>query len=147
MADSFEKKQKEKRKAQKRKEKLARKEARKAEGKSGSFDDMIAYVDEHGNIVDTPPDETKKKEEIKAEDIEIGIPKTESVPLEEQEFQGKVTFFNDSKGYGFIKDRNSQESYFVHMNNCLEPIGENDRVQFELEKGDRGMQAVRVKKI
>lgn len=147
MADSFSKKQKEKKKAQKRKEKLARKEARKSEEKSGKLDDMIAYVDEFGNIVDTPPDETKKKKEIKAEDIEVAVPKSESIPLEEQEFVGKVTFFNDDKGYGFIKDRDSQESYFVHMNNCLQPIVENDRVEFGLEPGQKGLQAVKVKKI
>ena len=145
MADSFSKKEKEKKKAQKRKEKQARREARKAEEKSGKLDDMIAYVDEFGNIVDTPPDETKKKKEIKAEDIEVSIPKSESIPLEEQVFTGKVTFFNDDKGYGFIKDRDSQESYFVHMNNCLQPIVENDRVEFGVEPGQKGLQAVNVK--
>ncbi|MDC3351619.1 cold shock domain-containing protein [Crocinitomicaceae bacterium] len=147
MADSFGKKQKEKKKAQKRKEKLARKEARKSEEKSGKLDDMIAYVDEFGNIVDTPPDETKKKEEIKAEDIEVAIPKSENVPVEDLVLEGKVTFFNDDKGYGFIKDRDSQESYFVHMNNCLQPIVENDRVEFGIEPGQKGMQAVNVKKV
>lgn len=147
MADSFSKKEKEKKKAQKRKEKQARKESRKAQEKGSSLEDMMAYVDENGQIVDTPPDETKKKKEIKAENIEIGIPKRESVPLEDQTFKGKVTFFNDDKAYGFIKDRDSQESYFVHMNNCLAPIAERDNVEFKLEKGDRGLQAVEVKKI
>jgi cold shock CspA family protein len=145
MADSFSKKEKEKKKAQKRKEKAARKEARKNEDKSGKLEDMIAYVDENGNIVDTPPDETKKKKEIKAEDIVLGVPQKEVLP-DDHLYEGKVTFFNDDKGYGFIKDRDSQESYFVHMNNCQEPIGEGDRVQFETERGDRGMQAVKVKK-
>ena len=146
MADSFSKKEKEKKKAQKKKEKAARKEARKAQDKSGSLDDMIAYVDENGMIVDEKPDETKKKKEIKAEDIELGIPKKETLP-DDHLYEGKVTFFNHDKGYGFIKDKNSQESYFVHMNNCQEPIDENDRVQFELEPGQKGMAAVKVKKI
>ena len=146
MADSFSKKEKEKKKAQKRKEKLARKEAKKAEEKSGKLEDMLAYVDEFGNIVDTPPDETKKKEEIKAEDITLGVPKKEENP-EDSIYEGKVSFFNEGKGFGFIKDKNSQESYFVHVNNCLEPIEEFDKVQFELEKGDRGMTAVKVKRI
>ena len=146
MADSFSKKEKQKRKAQKKKEKQARKEARKAEEKSGSLEDMMAYVDENGNIVDTPPDENKKKKEIKASDIELGVPKKEELP-EDSIFQGRVTFFNNDKGYGFIKDKHSQESYFVHMNNCQEPIGEGDNVQFELERGDKGMIAVKVKKI
>lgn len=145
MADSFNKKEQQKKKAQKRKEKEARKEARKADNNKGSsLDDMIAYVDENGMIVDTPPDQTNKQE-INAEDIELGIPKKEDLP-EDSLYYGKVSFFNHDKGYGFIKDKNSQESYFVHMNNCKEPIEEGDRVEFELEKGDRGMSAVQVKK-
>ena len=146
MADSFSKKEKQKRKAQKKKEKQARKEARKAEEKSGSLEDMMAYVDENGNIVDTPPDETKKKKEIKAEDIVLGVPQKEELP-DDHVYQGRVTFFNHDKGYGFIKDKNSQESYFVHMNNCKEPIDEGNNVEFETEPGEKGMQAVKVKKV
>ena len=146
MPDSFSKKEKQKRKAQKKKEKEARKQARKEEGKGGSWEDMIAYVDEHGNIVDSAPDETVKKEEINAEDIELGIPKKE-YSEEDSLFHGRVSFFNDDKGYGFIKDRDSQESYFVHVNNCLQPIAEGDKVEFETERGDKGMVAVKVKKV
>ena len=147
MADSFSKKEQQKRKAQRKKEKQARKEARKSEDKGSSLDDMIAYVDENGMIVDTPPDENKKKVEIKAESIEIGIPKKEDMPEADAELQGTVAFFNDGKGYGFIKDRDTQESYFVHANNCMEPIVEGDRVQFETERGPKGMVAIKVKKI
>lgn len=146
MPDSFSKKEKQKRKAQKKKEKQARKEARKSEDKSSSLEDMLAYVDANGNIVDTPPDENQKKKEIKAEDIELGVPKKEDLP-EDTLFEGAVTFFNNDKGYGFIKDKNSQESYFVHINNCRQPIEERDKVEFELERGDKGMVAVNVKKI
>ncbi|MBD3636621.1 MAG: cold shock domain-containing protein [Crocinitomicaceae bacterium] len=146
MADSFSKKEKEKKKAQKKKEKLARKEARKSQDKGGDLDDMIAYVDENGVIVDTPPDE-KKKTEVKAENIELGIPKKEDRVEEDPIHQGKVTFFNHDKAYGFIKDKSSQESFFVHMNNCREPITEGDKVEFELEPGQKGMAAVKVKKI
>lgn len=146
MADSFSKKEKEKKKAQRKKEKLARKEAKKDQEKSGKLEDMLAYVDEFGNILDTPPDETKKKKKIKAEDITLGVPKKEEIAVDIIH-EGKVSFFNDNKGFGFIKDKNSQESYFVHMYNCLEPIQESDKVQFELEKGDRGLAAVKVKKI
>ena len=146
MADSYNKKENQRKKAQKKKEKQARKVAKKGEEKSGKLEDMLAYVDENGNIVESPPDQTRKKKEIKAEDIELGVPKKEELP-EDFIFQGQVTFFNTDKGYGFIKDRNSQESYFVHLNNCMEPIAESDKVQFELEKGDRGMVATKVKKI
>ena len=145
MPDSFSKKEKQKKKAQKKKEKAARKEARQSEKKGGSLDDMIAYVDEYGNIVDTPPDESQR-EEINAEDIELGVPKREESE-EDSWYQGRVSFFNDDKGYGFIQDKNSRDSYFVHVNNCQEPIGEGDQVEFELEKGEKGMAAVNVKKI
>lgn len=146
--ETFNKKEKEKKKLQKKKEKLARKEARKAEGGGGSsLDDMIAYVDENGVITDTPPDPTKKKKEIKAENIVLGVPKKEDIE-EQTDFEGKVTFFNTEKGYGFIKDRDSQESYFVHINNVMEDgIAEGDKVAFEIEPGPKGMVAIKVKKI
>lgn len=146
MADSFSKKEKQKRKAQKKKEKQARKEARKAEEKPSSFDEMIAYVNERGEIVDTPPDETAKKPEINAEDIELGIPKKERLP-DDHFYSGKVSFFNEGKGYGFIQDRDSTNSYFVHINNCQAQIAENDKVEFQIEKGEKGMVAVKVKKV
>ena len=60
MAISFNKKELEKKRKQKRKEKQQRKEERKASG-SKSFDDMIAYVDENGIVIDTPPDSNKKQ--------------------------------------------------------------------------------------
>ena len=82
---------------------------------------MIAYVDENGNISETPPDPTKKKE-IKAKNIEINVPKREDLPEEEKIRKGVVTFFNDSKGYGFIKDSETQESVFVHANNLIDQI-------------------------
>ncbi len=61
--------------------------------------------------------------------------------------QGKVAFFDSSKGYGFINDLNSGDKYFVHVSGLLDEIKENDKVTFDLEKGLKGMNAVRVKKI
>jgi cold shock CspA family protein len=107
---------------------------------------MMAYVDEYGNITDTPPDPTKKKIEIDAESIVIGIPKKEEQEIPD-DLEGKVAFFDDSKGFGFINDIHSQEKYFVHVSGLLEDIAEGDKVTFELEKGLRGLNAVRVKKI
>lgn len=147
MTDSFSKKEKEKKKAQKKKEKQARKEARQADDQKGGLDSMFAYVDENGVITDTPPDLTKKKVEILAENIEIGIPRKEDSEEEETSREGKVSFWNDEKGYGFIKNKTSQDSYFVHMNNCLEKVVEGDNVTFELESGPKGMAAIKVKKI
>ena len=130
--ETFGKKEREKKKAKKRKEKEEAKMARKEEGKS-SFDDMIAYVDENGMIVDTPPDPTKKKEVIKAEDIELGIPKKDDSDFDPVR-NGIVSFFNHDKGYGFIKDTDNQESIFVHINNVTEDINEGNKVTFEVDK-------------
>ncbi|MCC7454545.1 MAG: cold shock domain-containing protein [Crocinitomix sp.] len=144
--ETFSKKEKEKKKIQKQKEKLAKKETRKANPSvGGGLEAMMAYVDENGMITDTPPDPSKKRK-INASSIEIGIPKREDIEVDPMH-QGKVAFFNEDKGYGFIKDLVSQESYFVHINNTTEPITENDKVSFELESGPKGLVAVKVKKI
>jgi cold shock CspA family protein len=141
--ETFSKKEKEKKRLKKRKDKLLKKEERKANSEGGGLDNMLAYVDENGNIVDTPPDLTKKKK-IKAESIEIGIPRREHVE-EETVKLGAIAFFNDEKGFGFINDANSQEKYFVHINNAYDSISEGDRVNFELERGPRGLSAINVK--
>lgn len=142
--ETFGKKEKEKKRLKKRQEKVKKKEERKANPGSGDLDDMIAYVDENGNLVDTPPDLTKKTK-IDAGSIEISIPKKEDI--EDPIRTGRVEFFNDSKGYGFIKDLDSQEKFFVHVNGLIDEIKEGNKVNFELERGLKGMNAVRVKKI
>jgi cold shock CspA family protein len=58
-----------------------------------------------------------------------------------------VSFYDNSKGFGFIIDIEDQEKYFCHVSNLIDPIEENDKVEFELEKGPRGLNAVRVKVI
>ena len=88
---TFNKKEREKKKLQKKKEKLARREERKEQAKDGSLDSMMAYVDEYGNITDTPPDPDAKPKKIKASDIEIGVPKKEKEDLE-GERRGRVAF-------------------------------------------------------
>jgi cold shock CspA family protein len=144
--ETFSKKEKEKLRQKKRQDKLVKKEERKSNSPGGGLDSMMAYVDEFGRISDTPPDPTKKKTVVNASSIEIGIPKREEEP-EEQMRQGKVTYFNTSKGYGFIKDLQSQENVFVHVNGLSETIAENDKVTFEVERGHKGLNAVKVKKI
>ncbi len=143
--ETYNKKEKEKKRLKKRLEKQQKKEARKENAEASTFDSMIAYVDENGNIVDTPPDVTKKKV-INAESIQIGVPKR---PDEEEitERFGRVEFFNESKGFGFIKENETNEKYFVHVNGLLEEIVENDKVTFELEMGMKGLNAVKVKKV
>jgi len=59
--------------------------------------------------------------------------------------EGTVKFFNDSKGFGFIVDNDSQEEYFVHVSGLIDEIKEDDKVEFELKEGKKGMNAVDVK--
>ncbi|MCK9399570.1 MAG: cold shock domain-containing protein [Bacteroidales bacterium] len=58
---------------------------------------------------------------------------------------GTVKFFNDSKGFGFIKDDASDKEYFVHVSGLKDEIKENDKVTFELQEGKKGLNAVNVK--
>lgn len=144
---SYNKSEKEKKRMAKRKAKAEKAEDRKAnKPEDTGLAAMMAYVDENGNIVDSPPDPTKKIE-IKAEDIQLGVPKREKAEAEDPIRTGKVDFFNDSKGFGFIIDAINNEKYFVHIHGCLDQIVEGNKVSFELERGMKGMNAVRVKKI
>lgn len=143
--ETFGKKEKEKKRLKKRKEKAEKAAERKANSSGGGLENMMAYVDENGQITDTPPDPTVKKKVIKAKDIVIGVPKAEHIEVDPVH-KGKVEFFNDSKGYGFIKDLDSQDKYFVHVHGCEDEIGEGDKVTFELEQGMKGLMCVKVKK-
>jgi CspA family cold shock protein len=61
--------------------------------------------------------------------------------------EGTVKFFNTTKGFGFIKDKESGKEYFVHTTGLIDQIKENDEVQFELQQGKKGLNAVNVKLI
>ena len=143
--ETFSKKEKEKTRLKKRKDKALKKEERKKNSKGGGLENMIAYVDENGQITDTPPDPTKKIE-IDAEDIVIGIPKKEEIETDAVR-KGKVEFFDSTKGFGFIKENDTQEKFFVHVNGLKDEIREGDKVSFELEQGLKGVNAVNVSKI
>jgi cold shock CspA family protein len=141
-SNSFNKREIEKNKSQKRKEKQLKREARKLEP-SDSFEDMIAYVDANGMITSERP-EPSKAEEIKLEDIEISIP-----PREEEEKTGdptgRVEFFDESRGFGFIKEADSPRKFFFHKSNAEYGIAENDLVSYRLENGLKGVNAVDIK--
>jgi cold shock CspA family protein len=141
------KKEKETKKRNKRKEKEEKREFRKANSKKGkSFEDMIAYVDENGQLSSTPPD-PKNKVELKLEDIQLGARKHDAVSEVDFINKGRITYFNQAKGYGFIKNSVTKESVFFHLNSVLTPVQESDMVQFEVVKGPKGPNAVEVKKI
>jgi len=137
---SFNKKELERKKELKRKEKQQRKDERKAQGVS-SFDEMIAYVDENGMITSTPPD-PDKKQKIVLENIAVSTPKKEEV--EAKALKGSVESFNYDKGYGFIKHADSMDNYFFHISNAPANIAEGNMVAFELERGQKGMNAVKI---
>ncbi|MDB4334721.1 cold shock domain-containing protein [bacterium] len=59
--------------------------------------------------------------------------------------EGTVKFFNESKGFGFIKDKEDENEYFVHVTGLIDEIKEDDEVTFELKEGRKGLNAVNVK--
>src|ERR1035437_2058815 len=143
--ESVNKKEKETKRFKKQKDKQQKSELRKKNSQGGGLDNMMAYVDENGMLTDTPQDLTKKKI-IDVSTIKIGVSKRdeEEVPAIRK---GRVDFYNDSKGFGFIKELVTQERYFVHVNGLLDEIKENDTVTFELERGLKGLNAIKVKKV
>jgi len=142
--ETWNKKEREKQKQKERKEKAERMHERKENAKKGkSLEEMMAYVDENGNISNSPPD-PKKKKEIKLEEIQIGVPKRLSVDAGELVRTGTVTYYNDSKGYGFITDQENQQRVFVHVNSCRDAIKEQSKVSFEIEMGPKGASAINV---
>lgn len=144
--ETYSKKEKEKQRQKKRNDKQEKREDRKANAQKGQpLDQMLAYVDENGNISATPPD-PRRKREINEADIQIGVAKQEDIDPQTLIRQGVVTFFNASKGYGFIKDLQSQDSVFVHINALIDPINEQDKVTFTTTSTPKGLNAVDVKK-
>ncbi|MDP3003065.1 MAG: cold shock domain-containing protein [Bacteroidales bacterium] len=142
--ETFNKKEVKNKKEKKRKDKAKKKLIKKETGKKNSFDDMIAYVDEYGKISSTPPDPNKKIL-VEANGIELSATKNEPAQKSDYIRKGVVTFFNESKGFGFIRDMDNNQSVFVHANNLQEIIKENNIVSFEIGKGPKGPTALKVK--
>lgn len=140
--ETFGKKEVRNKKAKKRKEKELRKQQRNEQGKK-SFDDMIAWVDENGMITDTPPD-LDQKTSVKAESIEISVPKAE-FRVNNKIKTGRLKNFDEAKGFGFIMDADTHDTVFVHINDFEDEIKVGNRVQYEVEKGLKGMKAINVK--
>lgn len=142
--ETFGKKEKEKARLKKAKDKKEKAENRKANSSTGkSLEDMMAYIDEHGNITSTPPDPSRKLK-VNSEDIQIGVAKRQDLPHDTVR-NGVVSFFNEAKGYGFIRDLQTEESIFVHINALTGPLKENNLVTFETEQGQKGLSAINVK--
>jgi cold shock CspA family protein len=142
--ESFNKKEVRKNKEKKRKEKEKKRLARKDSEKGSKLEDMIAYVDEFGMITSTPPDPNKKKN-IELNDIAISVQKQDPNQQPDPLRKGNVTFFNESKGYGFITDSETNQRIFVHVKDILEPISEGSVVNYEIVSGEKGLAAIKVK--
>lgn len=143
---SFNKREKEKQREKKKQEKREKMEERKANASKGqSLEDMMAYIDENGNLSTTPPDPSKMKT-FNAEDIEIGVRQYTEDP-EDAIRQGTVNFFNATKGFGFIKDGKTGEGVFFHESNLSEPLKEGNLVRFEVEMGAKGPVAINIQKV
>lgn len=146
MAETFAKKEKEKKRAKKKQQKAEKKEERKFHSNKGkSLDDMIAYVDEYGNLTDVPPDK-QRRTEINAEDIDI-TQGGESQSDVDVESTGVVALFFPDKGYGFITEDKTRLNIFVHANKLVETITEKDKVSFKKEMTPKGISAIEVRKI
>lgn len=141
---TFNKKENEKKRIQKRKEKEQRKEERKAGKETKSFEDMLAYVDEYGNLTSTPPDLSKKRH-INESEIDLGS-KNKGGALPASRHQGVVRHFDKGKGYGFIKDNQTSEEFFFHYTSAAFAIAQSDQVTFDTEMGPKGRNAVRILK-
>ena len=127
----------------KRKEKVQKRLERKENKGRGGLDDMIAYVDEFGNITSTPPETVRST--VNLEEIEIGVRKSAEPDPAELIRTGVVTYFDHNKGFGFIKDLVTQQDIFVHVNSLSEAIKEGDKVTFEVVRGMKGPNASNVK--
>ena len=60
--------------------------------------------------------------------------------------KGIVKFFNETKGFGFIKEEDSNKEYFVHVTGLIDKVKENDEVEYDLQEGRKGLNAINVKK-
>lgn len=148
MAETFSKRERRKKKIERRREKeLRRDERRHTATKGKTLEEMMAYVDENGNLSQTPPD-PKNAYKVAVEDILIDIPKAAPEDPDAM-LTGVVSYFDPSKGYGFIVNEQTKERLFVHVSNLGQSSTElnmGDKVSYTAAQSPRGMQAVSVVK-
>lgn len=146
MADTFSKKEREKKKAKKKQDKAEKREDRKTDNNKGKgLEEMMAYLDENGNIVDTPPDQQQKEKKPSFTDRRGGAASGEAP--DDTVYTGMVSLLFVDKDYGFITEDETRSTVFVHSSKFKEPIKEKDRVSFFKKKTPNGFSAVNVKKI
>lgn len=140
--ETFGKKEVRNKQIKKRKDKEKRR-LEKKEQDTSSFDDMLAWVDENGQLCSAPPDLSNKKE-VKAENIEVSVPKGGNSNVISV-YTGMVKNFDESKGFGFISSRDLNDSVFVHVNDCNGELKTGMKVEFEIESGEKGLKAKNIK--
>lgn len=144
MSESFSKKENQKKRAKKKQDKAQKIEERKTNNNKGkAMEDMMAYIDENGNLTSTPPD-TRNRKEINPDDIRLGAA---AIIEEDPQRSGFVAVYNEAKGFGFITDEETREDLFFHSSQLAQPVKQRDRVTFEKEKTARGFSAVRINKV
>ena len=144
---TFSKKEREKKKRKKKQDKIERREQRKqekAERGKLSFEDQLSYVDEYGNLSSTPPDPSKKKKRTDSKSINPDA-SVDKQTDRDKTHTGFVRDFLFDKGYGFIKDADSKDSIFVHINDAYDSIQIDDKVSFQIKKSPKGVKATNVR--
>ena len=144
---TYNKKEREKKRRKRKQDKVERRQQRKLEKEQSGkldFQDQLSYIDENGNLSSSPPDPTKQRTKIKAEDIVLGVPPKEKEELPKRG-KGTVDFFDDNKYFGFIIDTGTQERIFVHMNDLEAAVSEGDSVEYDVEQTFKGLKAINVK--
>jgi len=130
---TFRKKEIAKKKLQKRKEKEEKRAQRQESNDKGkSLEEMFAYVDENGNISDTPP---VKKYEFKEEDL---------VRPEKEYAYGKVSFYNEAGQYGFIRDNETRENVYFNFKILGFVLHQDQKVKFKSKSSRQGLQVTEV---
>lgn len=141
MADSFNKKEREKKRKKRKQDKVEKRQKNKTDGiKPIEF----MYLDENGNLSPKPPDPLKKRV-VNADDISVSVPKQTDLDPADFIKNGVVKFYNPEKRFGFIRETNSNEDFFVHADSIEGEIKENDKVVFEIGSGPKGLVAINVK--
>lgn len=115
-----------------KREKMAERKANREKGKS--LEEMMAYIDEEGNISSVPPDGQRRKP-VHLEDIVIGRPRM--IAVEDPVKSGKVDYFDGAKGFGFILQQDGTKVFF-HINQTSYAARKGDMVNYTLERGPKG---------
>ncbi|MBL1407138.1 cold-shock protein [Sphingobacterium faecale] len=136
---TFNKKERAKKKQQKKQEKQERREINKSNNNKGkSLEEMFAYVDEFGNISDTPPTQVYK---FKEEDLH------RPVEDEDEFLYGKVSYYNDTGNYGFIRDNQSRDTVYFNDKLAGKTLSLNQQVKYKYIRTKQGNQISEVELI